>query len=90
MGETMPAVFFHGTLDVCQAEAVEEGVFLGGPTVPDKGRRHGVFHQNQKHVSNPGGFQQSPGAVRLEVAYRLRWRCPGLPKSVLISKGSKK
>ena len=24
--------------------------------VPDKGRRHGVFHQNQKHVSNPGGF----------------------------------
>ena len=56
MGETMPAVFFHGTLDVCQAEAVEEVVLLGGPTVPDKGRRHGVFHQNQKHVSNPGGF----------------------------------
>lgn len=56
MGETMPSVFFHGTLDVCQAEAVEERVFLGGPTVPDKGRRHGVFHQNQKHVSNPGGF----------------------------------
>ena len=59
----LPVVFVHGGADVGQAEAVEQGVFLGCLAAGVSVRQGVVFHRDDEHVVDAAGFygDDAPG-----------------------------
>ena len=59
----LPVVFVHGGADVGQAEAVEQGVFLGCLAAGVSVRQGVVFHRDDEHIVDAAGFygDDAPG-----------------------------